>query len=219
MGHGGICYNGRMVTILDYGAGNLTSVCLAFERLGETPRVIETAADYTGGHIVFPGVGSAGSGMEGVRARGFDALLRDAARQGVPTLGVCLGMQLLLGSSEEDGGTEGLGLIPGRCRAFDRAKDPAAKIPHMGWNTLRHTGHPLFEGLAQDEAFYFVHSYFAAPERPEDALGVTAYCGETFAAAIGRGSLVGVQFHPERSGAAGARLLANFLAWEGAPCC
>lgn len=209
-----------MVTILDYGAGNLTSVCLAFERLGETPRVIETAAGYVGGRIVFPGVGSAGSGMEGVRARGFDALLRGAVRDGVPTLGVCLGMQLLLEASEEDGGTEGLGLLPGRCRAFSRAKDPAAKIPHMGWNTLRHApGHPLFAGIAQEEAFYFVHSYFAEPARPDDTLGTADYCGETFAAAIGRGALAGVQFHPERSGAAGARLLANFLAWEGAPCC
>lgn len=209
-----------MVTILDYGAGNLTSVRLAFERLGETPRIIGEAGQYAGGRIVFPGVGSAGSGMAGVRARGFDALLRGAVREGVPVLGVCLGMQLLLEASEEDGGTEGLGLIPGRCRAFNRQKSPDDKIPHMGWNTLRHTeGHPLFDGIAQDEAFYFVHSLFAAPECAEDALGETAYCGERFAAALGRGSLAGVQFHPERSGAAGARLLANFLAWEGAPCC
>lgn len=209
-----------MVTILDYGAGNLTSVRLAFERLGETPRIISEAAQYAGGRIVFPGVGSAGSGMAGLRARGFDALLRGAVHDGVPVLGVCLGMQLLLAASEEDGGTEGLGLIPGQCKAFDRAKAPEDKIPHMGWNTVRHAeGHPLFAGIAQEEAFYFVHSYFAAPERPEDTLGQTAYCGERFAAALGHGALAGVQFHPERSGAAGARLLANFLTWEGKPCC
>ena len=208
-----------MITILDYGAGNLTSVCLAFERLGVKPRVIGSAADYAGGRVVFPGVGSAGSGMDGLRARGFDALLRDCVGRGVPVLGICLGMQLLLDSSEEDGGTAGLGLIGGKVVAFDRAKDPSAKIPHMGWNTLRMAEHPIFKGLAQDEAFYFVHSYFAQPAVAAEALGRTAYCGEDFAAVVGRGSLVGVQFHPERSGAAGAKLLANFLEWEGKPCC
>ncbi len=208
-----------MVTILDYGAGNLTSVCLAFERLGERPQVIAEASAYQGGHLVFPGVGSAGSGMAAVRARGFDTLLRTAVSHNVPVLGVCLGMQLLLDHSQEDDGTSGLGLIPGQCVAFDRVKEPSAKVPHMGWNTLHHRPqHPLFRGIAQDEAFYFVHSYFARPTASDDAWGTTDYCGETFAAVIGRGSLMGVQFHPERSGAAGARLLANFLAWGGQPC-
>ena len=207
-------YNSGMVTILDYGAGNLTSVCLAFERLGEQPRVITDAAQYTGGRVVFPGVGSAGSGMAGVRARAFDKLLQRNAEQGVPTLGICLGMQLLLAWSAEDGGVEGLGLIDGRCERFDPARDPTAKVPHMGWNTLAHGAHPLFEGIAQGEAFYFVHSYFARPARAEEVLGTCDYCGERFAAVIGRGALVATQFHPERSGACGERLLRNFLAWE-----
>ena len=204
-----------MITILDYGAGNLTSVRLAFERLGEVPTVITRAEDYAGGHLLFPGVGSAASCMDAVRARGFDGLLRRAAEEQIPTLGICLGMQLLLSSSEEDGGTAGLGLIPGRVVEFDGAKDPSAKIPHMGWNTLKHVEHPVFEGIAQDAAFYFVHSYFVVPECAADWLGVTDYCGESFAAAVGHGSLVAMQFHPERSGEAGARLLRNFLAWEG----
>ncbi len=204
-----------MVTILDYGAGNLTSVRLAFERLGETPRVITRAEDFTGGHLVFPGVGSAGSGMAGLRARGFDRLLQQACAEGVPTLGICLGMQLLLSSSEEDEGTEGLGLIPGHVVRFDASLDPSAKIPHMGWNTLRHSAHPIFEGIDQDAAFYYVHSYFAQPTDAAHCLGVTNYCGVDFAAVVGKGSLVATQFHPERSGAAGAKLLANFLAWEG----
>jgi glutamine amidotransferase len=202
------------MNILDYGAGNLTSVRLAFERLGVQPRILSDASAYTGGRILFPGVGSAASGMAGLRARGFDRLLKDAVAQGVPVLGICLGMQLLVTASEEDGGTVGLGLIAGRCRLFDRQKEPTAKIPHMGWNTLSFGHHPLFEGLKQDDAVYFVHSYFVEPEDPQCVLARTAYCGETFAAAVGQGSLCAMQFHPERSGAVGARLLENFLHWN-----
>ncbi len=204
-----------MVTILDYGAGNLTSVRLAFERLGETPRVIKQAEDFAGGHLVFPGVGSAGSGMEGLRTRGFDRLLQRASEDQIPTLGICLGMQLLLSSSEEDGATEGLGLIPGIVRRFNPLLDPSAKIPHMGWNTLRHAAHPIFNGIAQDAAFYYVHSYFVQPTDSAHCLGTTHYCGTDFTAVIGKGSLVATQFHPERSGETGAQLLANFLTWEG----
>lgn len=208
-----------MVTILDYGAGNLTSVRLAFERLGVTPKLIADASDYAGGRIVFPGVGSAGSGMAGLRARGFDMLLRREAAAGTPILGICLGMQLLLGYSAEDGGVEGLGLIPGAVEAFDQSKDPSAKIPHMGWNTVCHDSHPLFAGIPQGAAFYFVHSYFARPLAAEDVRGRTDYCGESFASVVGHGSLAATQFHPERSGEAGAQVLRNFLNWEGAPCC
>ena len=204
-----------MVTILDYGAGNLTSVCLAFERLGARPQVIAEAGAYSGGHIVFPGVGSAASGMAGVRERGFDALLRRAFDAGTPILGICLGMQLLLDASAEDGGTPALGLIPGQCEDFASVLSPAEKIPHMGWNTVRHTPHPLFEGVEQDAAFYFVHSYFARPAHESDIAGRTQYGALTFASALARGSLVATQFHPERSGEAGAKLLKNFLAWRG----
>lgn len=213
-----LVYSMHMVTILDYGAGNLTSVRLAFERLGVTPRLITSADDYVRGRIVFPGVGSAGSGMEGLRARGFDALLRREAAAGTPILGICLGMQLLLGTSAEDGGVEGLGLIAGEVVPFDEAKDPSVKIPHMGWNTVRHTGHPLFAGVPQDAAFYFVHSFFARPQADADVLGRTDYCGENFASVVGHGSLVATQFHPERSGAAGAQVLRNFLNLEGPAC-
>lgn len=204
-----------MITILDYGAGNLTSVRLAFERLGETPRIIQSADAYRGGRLLFPGVGSAASGMAGLRERGFDKLLQRALADRIPVLGICLGMQLLLTDSAEDGPTEGLNLLSGHCVPFDPAKDPAAKIPHMGWNTVRHNAHPLFEGIGQDTAFYFVHSYFVRPDDPAHTVATADHCGETFAAAIGCGSLMATQFHPERSGAAGARLLANFLAWEG----
>ena len=203
-----------MVTILDYGAGNLTSVRLAFERLGETPTLITRADEWRGGRIVFPGVGSAASGMAGLRARGFDVLLRRAADEGVPILGVCLGMQLLLEGSEEDGGVEGLGLIPGRCVRFDPTRDPTAKIPHMGWNTVDQTPHPLWTGIPDGAAFYFVHSFFARPAAETDIAGRTEHCGERFASALTHGSLFATQFHPERSGEAGAALLRNFLTWE-----
>lgn len=203
-----------MINILDYGAGNLTSVRLAFERLGTTPRILTEASQYQGGRILFPGVGSAASGMAGVKARGFDRLLQDAIKASTPVLGICLGMQLLLSSSEEDGHTEGLNLIPGVCKRFDRAKEPTAKIPHMGWNTLQLNHHPLFDGLQQNDAVYFVHSYFVMPNNAEHTLATTQYCGETFTSAIGYRNLCAMQFHPERSGAVGARLLENFLHWN-----
>ncbi len=204
-----------MVTILDYGAGNLTSVCLAFERLGARTQVIAEASAYKGGHIVFPGVGSAASGMQGVRARAFDKLLRRAVDSGTPVLGICLGMQLLLDASAEDGGTPALGLIPGQCEDFASVLSPAEKIPHMGWNTVHHTCHPIFEGVEQDSAFYFVHSFFARPAHESDIAGRTQYGALSFASVLARGSLVATQFHPERSGETGAKLLKNFLAWRG----
>ena len=204
-----------MITILDYGAGNLTSVRLAFERLGVQPEIITDATQYKGGRILFPGVGSAASGMAGVCERGFDQLLRNAVAQGTPVLGICLGMQLLLATSEEDDGVQGLNLIPGKVTAFDRQKDPTAKIPHMGWNTVQLQDHPLLAGIPQNAAFYFVHSYFVTPQNPDAIKGTTTYCGEDFASIIAQGSLCATQFHPERSGEAGAQLLANFLSWEG----
>ncbi len=204
-----------MVTILDYGAGNLTSVKLAFERLGEAPVCITDASQYQGGPVVFPGVGSAGSGMAGLRARSFDQLLRRLVDEGTtPVLGICLGMQLLLETTEEDGGVSCLGLLPGDCRQFDRSKEPECKVPHMGWNRLRLGEHPLFEGLPNDPAVYFVHSYFVTVKQAEHQLATCDYCGERFAAVVGSGNLCAMQFHPERSGELGARMLQNFLNWK-----
>ena len=210
-----------MIAILDYGAGNLTSVRLAFQYIGANAVVtsdsgIADSAD----KIVFPGVGSAGSGMAGLRNSGLDRALLDACRKGKPVLSICLGMQMLLGCSEEDGGVAGLGLIPGSVRLFRFPSDRRVKIPHMGWNTLhQEIRHPLFRGIPEGEAFYFVHSYYALPEKTEDCIGTTEYSDFRFASVIGRKNLFATQFHPERSGEAGLQLLKNFAGWDGEVCC
>lgn len=205
-----------MIAILDYDAGNLTSVRLAFERLGvEVAVTKEVAVAKRAEKVVFPGVGSAGSGMEGLRRYRFDGFLKEAFEKGTPILGICLGMQMLFERSEEDGGVEGLGLLKGEVRSFLPHKKPGMKIPHMGWNGVRQVKtHPLFEGIAQDEAFYFVHSYYAASE----TLGETEYEGVSFTSVSGKGNLFATQFHPERSGEAGLQLLRNFTTWEGSRC-
>ena len=215
----------KTIAILDYGAGNLTSIRLAFEHLGAAPFVTGDAAEAARADaLVFPGVGSAKSGMEGLLARGLDHAVRGAVAAGRPVLAICLGMQMCCDRSEEDGGVDGLGLVPGTVRLFrfdgDAAPDGRRpKVPHMGWNAiaLRQTRHPVFAGL-DGEAFYFVHSYFAEADGPGRA-ATTEYGGLAFASALAAGSLVATQFHPERSGEAGLALLGNFLAWEGSPCC
>ena len=155
-----------MIGILDYGAGNLTSVRLAFGRLGVEASLVRDASEWQSGmtHLVFPGVGSAASGMAGVRERGFDALMRDWLSRGLPALAICLGEQLIFGSSEEDGGVSGLGLVSGRVVPFSFPAESHVKVPHMGWNGVSFPmAHPVLAGLADGEAFYFVHSYYAAP--------------------------------------------------------
>lgn len=223
----------KTIAILDYGAGNLTSIRLAFEHLGASPFVTnDNAAAARADALVFPGVGSAKSGMEGLLARGLDRAVREAVAAGRPVLAICLGMQMCLEGSEEDGGVAGLGFVPGTVRRFRFAESAhdvqgsacnddvrCPKVPHMGWNTIAVTAarHPVFAGL-DGEAFYFVHSYYAEAGGPAEA-ATTEYGGRVFASALAAGPLVATQFHPERSGEAGLALLKNFLAWEGSPCC
>ena len=209
----------KTIAILDYGAGNLTSIRLAFERLGAKP-VITGATDEAlrADALVFPGVGSAKSAMDGLLAHGLDAPIRAFLAAGRPILAICLGMQMCCARSEEDGGVAGLGLVPGDVRLFRFDESRRVKVPHMGWNTVRILGgHPVFTGL-DGQAFYFVHSYYAGADCPASVC-LTEYAGFEFTSAIATGSLVATQFHPERSGEAGLRLLRNFLAWEGSPCC
>ena len=210
------------IHILDYGTGNLTSVRLAFERVGAEVVTISDAEEALDAErIVFPGVGSAGSGMRGLQQRGFDKLLRKHFAANKPMLAVCLGMQMLFDKSDEDNGVAGLGLLPGRVELFDFSKsEKKVKIPHMGWNTVSFTQpHPVLEGIASEEAFYFVHSYFANPVTADITFGKTQYADFTFTSMVARGSLFATQFHPERSGEAGLKMLKNFLSWEVSPCC
>jgi glutamine amidotransferase len=194
------------VAIVDYGLGNLRSVMRGLERAGATPVITtdaETIAAADG--IVLPGVGAFRDGMDqlGPLRETEVALARE-----VPLLGICLGMQMLLEWSEEHGLHRGLGLVPGRVVRFPKV--PGFKVPHMGWNTLEKPGDdPLMEGLPDEAYVYFVHSYHAVTE-PRYTVTTTDYCGP-FASSIRNGKVYGVQFHPEKSGDAGLRILRNFI--------
>jgi glutamine amidotransferase len=200
-----------MIALIDYGAGNLRSVQNALARLGASCAIASIPGDLANARaIIFPGVGAAAPAMAGLRERGLDQAVIAAIRNGVPFLGICLGMQLLFEWSAEDGAAC-LGVIPG---TVERLKTQE-KLPHVGWNTLEHVRpHPVLEGT-EGEAFYFVHSYVVAPRYPAIAAGETTH-GVPFVSAIARQGLVGVQFHPERSGSAGLRLLENFLRFADA---
>jgi glutamine amidotransferase len=202
-----------MITIVDYKAGNLTSVKRALDSLGIESRI---SADpdlvRRAERIIFPGVGHAGTAMSVLKAHGLDAALIEAVRSGTPTLGICVGCQIILTHSEE-GDTLGLDLIPGDCLRF-RVESQGLKVPHMGWNAVSVTRpHPLLAHLRPGDEFYFVHSYYPRPTREEDVYATCDY-GLSFAAAVGRDNLFAVQFHAEKSGPLGLRLLANFAKWK-----
>ncbi len=192
-----------MTGIVDYGTGNLRSVQKALEYLGEKTVVSSDMRALDGcRRLVLPGVGSFGAGMENVKRAGLDGYVRRRVAD-TPLLGICLGMQLFLSASAEEGEFEGLDLIQGRAERFARGK-----IPHMGWNGVTDMKGKLFAGLEDGEEFYFVHSYYADTAE-EFTAGKTDYFG-AFASAIAKGNAYGVQFHPEKSGDAGLRLLENF---------
>ena len=205
-----------MTAIVDYRAGNLTSVRLAFEAIGAPAQVTaDPAAIRAADRILFPGVGAAGSAMANLAASGLAPVLRERVAAGVPFLGICLGTQILFERSEEDGGVDCLGLLRGEARRFV-PRTRADKIPEMGWNQARfERPHPLLAGIPDGADFYFVHSYYPAPADPADAVCTTEYAGTRFASMVGRGNLAATQFHPEKSGRAGLRLLSNFLRWNG----
>jgi imidazole glycerol-phosphate synthase subunit HisH len=195
-----------MIALIDYGAGNLRSVQNALSRLGIASLVAGRPDDVDAAEaIVFPGVGAAGPAMAALREQGIDTAILNAIRRGVPFLGICLGLQLLFDRSAEDGATC-LGAFPGTVERLDTRE----KLPHVGWNTIATVRpHPVLEGI-DGEAMYFVHSYVAVPRDRALVLAETTH-GVPFVSAIGVGRLVGVQFHPERSGATGLRLLENFV--------
>ncbi len=201
-----------MLAILDYKAGNQTSVLRALKSLGipaeitADPSVILAAEG-----VIFPGVGAAGQAMNQLVSSGMDEVLRKVVAMHKPLLGICLGCQILLERSEENS-TDALGIVPGVCRRFRpewRDGDEPIRIPHMGWNTLNVVRPSvLLEGVAPDARFYFVHSYYTEPA-PELVIATSHY-GMEFTAMYGRPGLWAVQFHPEKSGRPGLRLLTNF---------
>jgi glutamine amidotransferase len=199
------------ISILDYGMGNLRSAEKALQRVGATvarATDVDAAADCDG--LVLPGVGAFPEAMRRLSATGFDRLCRDWVAGGRPLLGICLGMQLLFEASTENEGAAGLGLLAGEVTALDA---PGLKVPHIGWEPVRWERESRFAGeLAGDgeTPFYFVHSLAPRPADPEDIVG-TAEWGERFAAVVERDSVVGAQFHPEKSSAAGLLLLQNFV--------
>lgn len=205
-----------MIAVLDYKGGNLASVSAVLEHLGLAHVVTDDPATVRqADRVLFPGVGAAAASMENLRQSGLDASLREALDAGKPVLGICIGCQLLLDSSEEDGGTSCLGLVPGAVKRFPFPRAPGApKIPHMGWNPVAwRMEHPIAEGIPSGTMFYYVHSYFPAPAQPELTLASSEYGGLEFTAAYARANLVATQFHPEKSGEAGLQLLRNFANW------
>jgi glutamine amidotransferase len=200
------------VGVLDYDAGNLTSVENALKHLGSRWILSGNPSDLKDcDRLIFPGDGHAATSMENLRARGLDALLAEFVQRGRPVLGICVGSQIVLDSSEE-GAASCLGLVPGTCRRLPGG--PGLKVPHMGWNTVHfEQNHPLAAGVPQDSAFYFVHSYYTVPHASVPVLGTTDH-GLKFTVGFVKDTLATWQFHPEKSGEPGLRLVENFLKWR-----
>ena len=216
--------------ILDYEAGNLTSVLRAVTHLGfdglitRDPKAIRDAT-----RVIFPGVGAAGASMENLRRFGLEEEIRRAFAAGKPVLGICIGCQVAFDWSDEDGGTKCLGLLRGKVVRFQFSPESGLKVPHMGWSPVRFlTPHPVLARIQSEgesdrsepwPQFYFVHSYYVEPGAQDDArrpnlLGTAEYGGVEFPAIVGRDNFVAVQFHTEKSGRPGLRLLENFLRWR-----
>ena len=208
------------IAIIDYGMGNLHSIAKATEHVAGrlSVRVTSNHDDIlSAGRVVFPGVGAIRDCMAELQRTGLDEVVVETARS-KPLLGVCLCMQALLTHSEENDGTDCLGLIPGEVLRFPPAmeeKGERLKIPHMGWNRVEQTApHPMWHGITDGSRFYFVHSYYASPQRDADVAATTPY-GVGFASVVAHDNVFAVQFHPEKSQHAGLQLLANFVAWNG----
>lgn len=205
------------VAIIDYGVGNLRSVQKAFEAGGHTalvtsdPAVIQSAS-----HVVLPGVGAFGAAIETLRASGLETVAQEVAHSGKPFLGICVGMQLLFTESEEMGSYRGLNLVPGRVLRFDERNMGGAahgvKVPQIGWNALRFAPQnpsPLLAGLTDGAEVYFVHSYYCAPDNEQAVAARTDFIAP-YCSSVAVGNIFGMQFHPEKSGAVGLKLLDNF---------
>jgi glutamine amidotransferase len=206
-----------MIAIIDYDAGNLTSVKRALDFLGIASTITSNKKAIAGAErIVFPGVGHATASMNVLKERGLDQILKQAFDAGTPILGICLGTQIILSRSEE-GDTPCLGLIDGTVPRFSLA-NPGLKVPHMGWDAVEQVrSHPVLREVQTGNEFYFVHSYYPKPSSDKAIIATCDY-ELTFAAIIGDRNLIGTQFHPEKSGPAGLSILGNFAVWDGTPC-
>lgn len=203
-----------MVTIVDYEAGNLTSVKRALDNIGVASQISSNPETIMAAErIIFPGVGHAESAMKSLCAKGIDNALKEAFAKGTPIMGICLGTQIILEHSEE-GDTKTLGLLPGNCVKFNLSNKDLT-IPHMGWNAVNVTKeHYILKDLQPGDELYFVHSFYPAPIEPHMVFAVTEY-EITFTCAMGYKNLFATQFHPEKSGPIGLQILKNFTEWDG----
>lgn len=201
-----------MIAIIDYRAGNLRSVERALKHLGLPCAITANPLEIMAAErVIFPGVGAAGKAMETIRELNIDRTIKEVIATGTPFLGICLGTQIIFDASEEDT-TTCLGIIPGTVRRFP---DMSEKIPHMGWNTIdKIRNHPLLQSIEPDDWFYFVHSYYPDPAYQKDVAARTSY-GIEFVSAVSKGNVFATQFHPEKSGHPGLKILENFSMWDG----
>ncbi len=198
-----------MIAIIDYGVGNLASVQNAFRKVGYPSLITNRPEQILGADkVILPGVGAFPDGMTSLRKRGLLNVLYEVVEKEIPLLGICLGMQMLFSTSEEEGVHQGLDLIPGKVRRFELSG--AYKVPHMGWNQVRPAVHSkLFRGVPVDSYVYFVHSFYTEPQDYQVSSASTDY-GIDFTCAIEKGNIFGVQFHPEKSSMVGLTVLRNF---------
>ncbi len=224
--------SGKNIVVIDYGMGNLHSVASALAKVAPdvNVNVTQNPADVAeADHVIFPGVGAIRDCIAEIKRLEFDVAVNKAIQDGKPVLAICVGMQSLMESSDENDGVECLGFLPGKVAffsdapGFSAARDessPSAerlKVPHMGWNEVQQTiEHPLWESIPQNARFYFVHSYFVSPSDEALTAGQTHY-GFNFTSVIARENLFAVQFHPEKSHTHGLQLLKNFVHWDGKP--
>lgn len=197
-----------MIAIIDYGAGNLRSVVNAITRLGYQSKITSSPSEVLDARaVILPGVGAAGDTVQNLKKLGMVDSIGKLIAEGRPFFGVCIGLQILFSDTEEGGGHECLGIIPGRVRKLPSG----LKIPHMGWNQVKQrVSHPVFDGIPDGANFYFVHSYYAEPEDRSLVAGETDY-GLPICSVVARGNLVATQFHPEKSGELGLRMYDNFI--------
>lgn len=202
-----------MIAVIDYGAGNLSSVKKALDYLGVESEITQDREKISNAsHIILPGVGSFGDALKSMRERGLDGVTKEAAMSGKPFLGICLGLQLLFESSEESPGVEGLGILKGKIVKIP--KGDGLKVPHIGWNSVSlKQKDGIFSGIDDNSYFYFVHSYYLKGADGDAVAGTTEY-GVEIECAVQKGNICATQFHPEKSGKSGLKLLKNFIEGE-----